>query len=251
MTKGAATRRFQISTAIEPYSVCRPNGSILNRRPKDAPEGKSAVRSRIPTEVSAFDAVLPKTVHFGALNLFPSECCKSRLYRHLDKMVFGTCCVIRHKGCSVRNSGIHFSPHPWHSTYVVFFPAMPSLNKTATLDRKRLLELFPVTIIRSTWSEIKGSKSDICSSVAESRKPEDLLKFVAHNLSVCKQHVFVFERSDKTVLPKELLGTEGYFPDAETGIYIIRTTFTTLLREPAEETWCSSFLGSVFAFSSG
>lgn len=119
---------------------------------------------------------------------------------------------------------------------MLFFRAMPPLDKTSTLDRKRLLELFPVTIIRNTWSEIKGSKSDICSSVAESRKPEDLLKFVAQNLSVCKQHVFVFDRTDKTTLPKGLLGAEGHFPNAETGIYIIRTTFTTLLRDPAEET---------------
>jgi hypothetical protein len=110
------------------------------------------------------------------------------------------------------------------------------MDHTSTLDRKRLLELFPVTIIRSTWSEIKGSKSDICSAAAEGRAADELLKFVAQHLSTCKQHVYVFDRTDKTQLPKELFGAEGYFPNADTGIYVIRTTFTTLLRDPPEET---------------
>ena len=98
------------------------------------------------------------------------------------------------------------------------------------------MELFPAALIRTTWSEIKGSKSDICSGVAAGRAPEDLLAFVAQHFRVCKQHVYILGRSDKSALPTELLGATGYFPTADRGIYIVRTTFTTLLRDPAEET---------------
>lgn len=110
-----------------------------------------------------------------------------------------------------------------------------SLEGTSPLDRKRLLELFPAALIRTQWSEIKGSKSDICSAVATGRPPEDILAFVAQHFSVCKQHVYVLGRTDKSVLPNEILGANGYFPNVNQGIYVVRTTFTTLLRDPAEE----------------
>jgi hypothetical protein len=57
-------------------------------------------------------------------------------------------------------------------------------------DRKRLLELFPISNLRETWPSLKGTKEEICFTIAEERNHEQTIRFVDENLSCCKQHVY-------------------------------------------------------------
>ena len=44
---------------------------------------------------------------------------------------------------------------------------MAILDETSIQDRKRLLELFPVSNLRQVWAALKGTKEEICYSLAE------------------------------------------------------------------------------------
>ena len=90
-------------------------------------------------------------------------------------------------------------------------------------------------VSREAWPEPKGTKEDVCFSVAEREKPEDLTTFIAGNLSCCKQHVYIFDYDEAPALTDTLPGGERVYSDRARTLYVVRTRFTLVLRNPLEE----------------
>jgi hypothetical protein len=107
---------------------------------------------------------------------------------------------------------------------------------------KRLLELFPVTSLRSQWPNVTGTKEEICFEIAEKYKWQGAIEFVNEHLSCCKQHVYIFSHSGQIDdLPAiDLPDTELVVTSrAENGerrqLYIINFEYKVVLRDPFED----------------
>jgi hypothetical protein len=110
------------------------------------------------------------------------------------------------------------------------------LKDAAIQDRKRLLELFPISSLKEAWPDIKGTKEEICFGVAgEKAGPAEVIKFIQVHFGRCKQHVYIFDREAGTTLPEEIVGGERVETDADSAFYIVRTTYSVLLKDPLEE----------------
>ena len=84
---------------------------------------------------------------------------------------------------------------------------MSILQVASLQDRKRLLELFPLAVFREVWPDLKGTKEEVCYSVADLMTPEEVIAFIRANLRRCKQHVYIFD-SNRNL---------GELPDAISG----------------------------------
>ena len=115
---------------------------------------------------------------------------------------------------------------------------MPMLEAASDIDKKRLIELFPANRVRDKWSDLKGTKEDVCFTAIQRSSPQELVQFVSDNLSCCKQHVHILNCSagNTPELPETLPGGERVRHDHGTSLYLVRTTYTVVLRNPLEET---------------
>jgi hypothetical protein len=118
---------------------------------------------------------------------------------------------------------------------------MAILQAASVQDRKRLLELFPLAVFREVRHDLKGTKDEVCYSVAEQSTPDQIVAFIRAHIGRCKQHVYIFNRNpnERAQLPEAVSGGEKAFSDQEgTGeaIYIIRTSYSVVLKDPLEET---------------
>ncbi len=107
---------------------------------------------------------------------------------------------------------------------------------------KRLLELFPVTSLRSQWSNVTGTKEEICFEIAEKYGWQGAVDFVNANLSCCKQHVYIFSHSGRIddlpviELPDtELVADSGVQNGERRQLYIINFEYKVVLRDPFED----------------
>jgi hypothetical protein len=113
---------------------------------------------------------------------------------------------------------------------------MPILDNAPIQDRKRLLELFPIAIFREVLPELKGTKEEVCYAYAALATPAQVGAFVRTHFGRCKQHVYIFNRPDGTVaLPNAVTSGEKIAGDGNEGLYIIRTSYRVVLRDPLEE----------------
>jgi hypothetical protein len=117
---------------------------------------------------------------------------------------------------------------------------MPILQTASIEDRKRLLELFPVSVLRHSFKS-KGTKEEICYAAAADSSPDQIEKFasfVDENLSCCKQHVYVFTRNDGAItFPASIVGGEKILEIAGVrALYVTCTKYQIVLRDPLEET---------------
>src|SRR5260221_521978 len=117
---------------------------------------------------------------------------------------------------------------------------MPILEEASVQDRKRLLELFPLAVFREVRPDLKGTKDEVCYAVAAEFTPAQIITFVRTHFGRCKQHVYVFNRSpDVPVqLPDAVSGGEKAFTGGDGNnetIYIIRTSYSVVLKDPLEE----------------
>ena len=119
---------------------------------------------------------------------------------------------------------------------------MPILQQASIDDRKRLLELFPVANLRHAFQAkgTKATKEEICYSAAADNNQQQInriAEFVDDHLSCCKQHVYVFLQPDGAVtLPANIADGERVVNSANHGLYVSRTRYTVVLRDPLEET---------------
>ncbi len=114
---------------------------------------------------------------------------------------------------------------------------MKMIESASVKDRKHLLELFPISNLKEAWPSIKGTKEDICYTVAEKQSAKEIVKFIADYFSCCKQHVYVFSYAgQKIVLPDSIEGGEKVFESDDRGLYIYRTIYDVTLKNPSEDT---------------
>lgn len=107
---------------------------------------------------------------------------------------------------------------------------------------KRLLELFPVTSLRSQWPDVTGTKEEICFEIAEKYGWGEAVKFVNEYLSCCKQHVYIYAHSGQIgelsaiELPDtEIVADSGVQNEERRQLYIINFEYKVVLRDPLEE----------------
>jgi len=115
---------------------------------------------------------------------------------------------------------------------------MGTFDTASVQDHKRLLELFPIVDLRHSWPELKGTKEEICQLAAETKDLGRIGEFVDEYFGCCKQHVYVFRKPGEITAPSATLGGE---PPARVvgdmrALYVLRTTYEVVLREPLEET---------------
>jgi hypothetical protein len=115
---------------------------------------------------------------------------------------------------------------------------MGTFETSSVQDLKRLLEMFPIVSLRQAWPDLKGTKEEICFGASESKDYARIAQFVDEHFSCCKQHVYTFMKpAEATALPESLQNE----PPALTltgvhTLFILRATYTVVLREPLEET---------------
>lgn len=112
---------------------------------------------------------------------------------------------------------------------------MPILRNAPAQDRKRLLELFPVASIKEVWPDLKGKKEELGLAAAQASTPNRIVNFIKTYIGRCKQHVYIFDRPRGARLPDTLAGGERVDVSDDQAVYIIKTTYTVVLREPLEE----------------
>jgi hypothetical protein len=116
---------------------------------------------------------------------------------------------------------------------------MPILPQASIEDRKRLLELFPVTNLREVFESKKSKKEEICYAEAVDNKPAQIKRvaeFVDKHLGCCKQHVYVFSHDGSANLPAEVAdGEQVLQAGGGHALYLSRAKYTVVLRDPLEE----------------
>ncbi|MBZ5493674.1 MAG: hypothetical protein LAO76_22375 [Acidobacteriia bacterium] len=118
---------------------------------------------------------------------------------------------------------------------------MAILQQASTDDRKRLLELFPVTNLRHNF-QVKGTratKEEICFAAAGDNSAQQIAKvakFVDDHLCCCKQHVYVFSQDGPVALPNDVADGEKVLDGGRHALYLSRAKYSVVLRDPLEET---------------
>jgi hypothetical protein len=112
---------------------------------------------------------------------------------------------------------------------------MSPLTGVSTQNVKRLLELFPISVLRQVWN-LKGTKEEVCHTVAEQQPAEQIIEFVDTHVSCCKQHNHIFERANQNIaLPATLAGIAPAKVTADYALYILRSEYSVVLKDPYED----------------
>ena len=121
---------------------------------------------------------------------------------------------------------------------------MPILKDASVELRRRLLELFPVANIRSSFAT-KGSKEEVAATLA---KPSDavsiakIAQFIDVSMALCKQHIYVFEHDGDATLPDEFAGAERVVTGDSHGLYIIEREYKVVMMGEPPKNGNISFL---------
>jgi hypothetical protein len=113
---------------------------------------------------------------------------------------------------------------------------MPILRDATVQDKKRLLELFPVAVFREEHPDLKGTKEEICYALTERFTENEVATFVRTHFPRCKQHVYIYDRGgDGAVNLRDVGGGEKVASSAQESLYIVRATYSVVLKDPLEE----------------
>jgi hypothetical protein len=113
---------------------------------------------------------------------------------------------------------------------------MPILGDATVQDRKRLLELFPFAVFREVHTDLTGTKEEICYALAERFTPEEMATFIRIHVPRCKQHVYIYDGGGNgAVNLPNVTGAEKVQSSAEESLYIVRTSYSVVLKDPLEE----------------
>jgi hypothetical protein len=109
------------------------------------------------------------------------------------------------------------------------------LRASSKEDVQLLLELFPLSALKSNWTHFKGNKQDICEKVAEAGDSARVASFVAANFARCKQHIYAFQPADDAPNDfRRVLPNVDVLADSENGgtVFLGVSKYTVLLRDP-------------------
>jgi len=115
---------------------------------------------------------------------------------------------------------------------------LPKLRDASQEDIERLLELFPVSLLKRSWDHLRKTKESLCEDIAHEADLRKIARFVTANFARCKQHSYIVQPRDndgpdpKVAFPDvHLLGTDGSGRE----VYLAAAKYTVLLREPFEQ----------------
>jgi hypothetical protein len=119
---------------------------------------------------------------------------------------------------------------------------MSLLESASAQDIKRLLELFPVSSLKTEWEEHKkDNKAEVCFAAATAKDIKRITKFISDHLSCCRQHVYIFSHALPIgKLPNiDFSGGEKISQSVSSGrvqrLYLIKLRYNVVLRNPLEE----------------
>jgi len=119
---------------------------------------------------------------------------------------------------------------------------MGVLDEASVRSLKRLLELYPVSTIRTQWPEATGTKEELCLEIAGKRDNIDIIPtFADEYLGCCKQHIYIYSHNGKlSELPAiDLPDAEKVFEMREAEqvrmLYVIKFEYSLVLRDPLQE----------------
>ena len=114
---------------------------------------------------------------------------------------------------------------------------MSLLERASIQDVKRLLGAFPVTTLKDSWSQFKGSKEEICFAAAQEYDIPRMSSFMLKNFGRCKLHVYVFEpHADGTNIANVVEGAEVLDVDsAGRTLMLMKAVYSVFLKDPPEE----------------
>lgn len=105
----------------------------------------------------------------------------------------------------------------------------------------KLLDLFPVSSVRATWSEKAGHKDELLKSVAKKAAHQEIIAFIKENIGFCKQHIYVYSHDDVfgaqmfLDLTDCIKAAEWREDGWQKALFTVRYSYKVALRNPFEE----------------
>ncbi len=114
---------------------------------------------------------------------------------------------------------------------------MPILESASKQDIKRLLDSFPVSTLKDTWSNVKGTKEEICFAAAEENNLGKIVAFMQRNFARCKRHAYVLEAPANQADPLQAITDAEVLGVANQGqtLALTKAVFSIFLKDPLEE----------------
>jgi hypothetical protein len=115
------------------------------------------------------------------------------------------------------------------------------LGFTSVQDRKRLLELYPISTLRGQWNR-EGTKAELCFSVAGEAPRQEIIDFTQTYLGCCRQHVYIYSHAididhlPDIAIPDAVKVSESHDANQRQLFYLVRFSYIVVLRDPLEET---------------
>ncbi len=113
---------------------------------------------------------------------------------------------------------------------------MPILSNASQVQLAGLLNLFPISHLRSVWPDLKQLKKEqLCEEVAKIVQPSPLANFLDTHFSTAKQHVHVFDRpaKDAPAIPTSIFDGEIIKTiDASRVLFAVRRSYGFFLPGP-------------------
>jgi hypothetical protein len=74
---------------------------------------------------------------------------------------------------------------------------MALIHLASVEQLRRMLELFPASLLKTEWPGLKGhKKADVCELIAKTKDVERIRSFVVNNFAHCRQHVLLLNRAE-------------------------------------------------------
>lgn len=117
---------------------------------------------------------------------------------------------------------------------------MATLESASVDQLRRLLELFPFSLLKEEWPGVKGEKkSDACEIIAGTRDFGRIKTFLMTNFAHCRQHVLLVKKNDDTTAdPLAAFPHSDPFGTMPGGIsyHLAAVPYTVYLLNPMEQT---------------
>ena len=122
------------------------------------------------------------------------------------------------------------------------------LSSASVQQLTTILNLYPADSLRENWANIKGTKDNICSTVAGKGNVPDISDFVHGAFRLCKQHIYVFRHDAKAedslnlAIPDTEIIKETKDGKHVAKTFLIRQEVGLILKDPLAEVQQDFFL---------
>jgi hypothetical protein len=116
---------------------------------------------------------------------------------------------------------------------------MPLLENASVDQIRRLLDLFPSSLIKEQWPGVKGEKKvDACEIIAKTQDAERFRKFLVASFAYCRQHVLLLKNGPDGSDFRAAFPATDLLATAAGGIsfHLAAVPYTVYLLDPMEQT---------------